>query len=161
MKPSRIGRETDRKNTSVFPSLIPDSSSSKCNLAPMTELDEPNSPVEPERSHREFNLSQQPTHLLRPPISPSPLASSPGHDLAPIAVEQAQTRVSAEYLLMLASGVGQAAELLVTQVGTPGRTRSPSDLRPGDLLANMTVPDAGQETEPASPLVRGVVDTLR
>jgi len=151
LKPSQIGRETDRKKVSVLQSLTAVSSSSKRNLAAMAELDELNSPadpaepsrkvarlmlttdssveVEPERSHGEFNLSQQPTNRLIPPISPPPLASSPSHDLAPTAVEQVQVRASAEHLLMLASGVGQPAEPSVTQVGTPGRTRSPSDPR--------------------------------
>ena len=174
LKPSRIGRETDRKKASVLPSLTAVSSSSKRNLAAMAELDELNSladpaepprkvarlmlatdssveVVEPERSHGEFNSSQQPTNRLIPPISPPPLASSPSHDLAPTAVEQVQVRASAEHLLMLASGVGQPAELSVTQVGTPGRTRSPSDPRSGDPLANMMVPDAGRESGPASP----------
>jgi len=173
LKPSRIGRETDRKKVSVLPSLTAVSSSSKRNLAAMAELDELNSQadpaepprkvarlmlatdsgvkVEPERSHGEFNSSQQPTNRLIPPISPPLLASSPSHDLAPTAVKQVQVRASAEHLLMLASGVGQPAELSVTQVGTPGRTRSPSDLRSGDPVANMMVPDAGRESGPASP----------
>jgi len=173
LKPSRIGRETDRKKASVLPSLTAVSSSSKRNLAAMAELDELNSPadpaepprkvarlmlatdssveVEPERSHGEFNLSQQPTNRLIPPISPPPLASSHSHDLAPTAVEQVQVRAAAEHLLMLASGVGQPAEPSVTQVGTPGRTRSPSNPRSGDPLANMMVPDAGRESGPASP----------
>jgi len=99
--------------------------------------------VEPERSHGEFNSSQQPTNRLIRPISPPPLASSPSHDLAPTAVEQVQVGASAEYLLMLASGVGQPAEPSVTQVGTPGRTRSPSNPPSGDPLANVMVPDAG------------------
>jgi len=164
-KPSRIGRETDQKKASVLPSLTAVSSSSKRNLAAMAELDELNSPadpaepprkdarlmlandssvdVEPERSHGEFNSSQQPTNRLIPPISPPPLASSPSHDLAPTAVEQVHVRAPAEHLLMLASGAGQPAEPSVTQVGTPGRTRSPSDPRSGDPLANMIVPDAG------------------
>ena len=147
LKPSRIGRETDRKKASVLPSLTAVSSSSKRNLAAMAELDELNSPadpaepprkvarlmlatdssveVEPERSHGEFNSSQQPTNRLIPPISPPPLASSPSHDLAPTAVEQVQVRASAEHLLILASGVGQPAEPSVTQVGTPGRPVPP------------------------------------
>jgi len=99
--------------------------------------------VEPERSHGELNSSQQPTKRLIPPISSPPLASSPSQDLAPTAGEPVQVRALAEHLLMLASGVGQPAEPSVTQVGTPGRTRSLSDLRSGDLLANMMVPDAG------------------
>ena len=52
---------------------------------------------------------------------------------------------------MLVSGVWQPAELSVTQVGTPGRTLSPSDLCSGDPLANMMVPDAGGESGPTSP----------
>ena len=76
--------------------------------------------VEPERSHAEFNSSQQPTNRLIPPISPSPLASSPSHNLVPTAVEQVQVRASAEHLLMLASGVGPPAKPSVTQVGTQG-----------------------------------------
>jgi len=97
---------------SVLPSLTAVSSSSKRILAAMAELDELNSPadpaepprkvaplmlatdstveVEPERSHGEFNSSQQPTNRLIPPISPPPLASCPSHDLAPTAVEQVQ-----------------------------------------------------------------------
>src|ERR1700761_7325741 len=173
LKPSRIGRQTDRNKASVLPSLTTVSSSSKRNLAAMAELDELNRPadpaepprkvarlmlatdssveVEPERSHEEFNSSLQPTNRLIPPISPPPLASSPSHDLAPTAVEQVQVRASAEHLLMLASGVGQPAEPSVTQVGTPGRTRSPSDPRSGDPLGNTMVPDAGRESGPASP----------
>ena len=173
LKPSRIGRETDRKKASVLPSLTAVSSSSKHNLAAMAELDELNSPadpaepprkvarlmlatdssveVEPERSYGEFNWSQQPTNWLIPPISPPQLASSPSHDLAPTAVEQVEVRASAEHLLMLASGVGQPAELSVTQVGTHSRTHSPSDPRSGDPLANMMVPDAGRESGPSSP----------
>jgi len=83
----------------------------------MAELDELNSPadpaepprkvarlilasdssveVEPERSHGEFNSSQQSTNRLIPPISPPPLASSPSHYLAPTPVEQVQVRPSA------------------------------------------------------------------
>ena len=136
LKPSRIGRETDRKKASVLPSLTTVRSSSKRDLAAMAELDELNSPadpaepprkvahlmlatdssveVEPERSHEEFNSSQQPTNRLIPPISPPPLASSPSHDLAHTAVEQVQVTASAEYLLMLASGVGEPAEPSVT-----------------------------------------------
>ena len=173
LKPSRIGRETDQNKALVLPSLTVVSRSSKCNLAAMAELDELNSPadpaepprkiaclmlatdssveVEPERSHGEFNSSEQPTNRLIPPISPPLLASSPSHDLAPTAVEQVQVRVSAEHLLKLASGVGQPAELSVTQVGTPGRTRSSSDPRSGDPLGNMMVPDAGRQSGPASP----------
>ena len=81
LKPSRMGRETDRKKASVLPSLTAVSSSGKRNLAAMAELDELNSlaapaepprkiaglmlttdstvEVEPERSHGEFNPSQQ------------------------------------------------------------------------------------------------------
>ena len=149
------------------------SSSSKRNLAARTELNEPNSladPAEPqrkvarltlatdtsvevelERSHEEFNLSQQPTNQHILPMSPPLLASSPSHDLAPTADKQVQVNASADHLLMLASGVGLSAEPSVTQVGTPGRTRSPSDPYCGDRLANMMVPDAGRESGPASP----------
>jgi len=138
----------------------------------MAELDELNSPadpaetprkvarlmlatdssvkVEPERFLGEFNSSQQPTNRLIQPISPPPLASSPCHHLAPTAVEQVQVRASAAHLLMLASGVGQPAEPSVTQVGTPGGTHSPSDLRSGDPQATMMVPDARRESGPAS-----------
>jgi len=109
LKPSPIGRETDRKKALVLPILTAGSSSSKRNLAAMAELDELNSPADPaeppmkvarlmlatdsrveierERSHGEFNSSQQPTNRLIPPISLPPLASSPSHDLAPTAVE--------------------------------------------------------------------------
>ena len=146
LKPSRIGRETDRNIASVYPSLTTVSSSSKRNLAAMAELYELNRPadpaepprkvarqmlatdssveVEPERSNEEFNSSQQSTNRLILPISRSPLACSPSHDLAPTTVEQVQVRASAEHLLMLASGVGQPAEPSVTQVGTPGDRKS-------------------------------------
>ena len=156
----------------MLPSLTAVSSSSKRNLASMAELDELNSPadpaepprkvarlmlatdssveVKPERSHGEFNSSEQPTNRLIPPISPPPLASSPSHDLAPTAVEQVQVRASAEHLLMLALGVGQPDEPYVTQVGTPGKTHSPSDPCSGDPLANMILRDAGRESGPAS-----------
>jgi len=107
--------------------------------------------VEPEISHWEFNSSQQPTNRLIPPISSSPLASSPSPDLAPTAVEQVQVRASAEHLLMLESGVGKPTEPSVTEVGTGGRTRSPLDPRSGDPLANMMVSDARRESGPASP----------
>jgi len=173
LKPSRIGRETDRKKVSVLPSFTAVSISSKRNLAAMAELDELNSPADPtepprkvarlmlatnssveveqERSHVEFNLSQQPTNRLIQPIIPPPLASSPSHDLAPTAVEQVQVRASGEHVLLLASGVWQPAEPSVTHVGTPGRTRSPSDPRAGDPLAYMMVPDAGRESGLSSP----------
>ena len=149
------------------------SSSSKRNLAAMTELDEANSPADPaepprkvaclmvaidsgvevgpERSHGEFNSSQQPTNQLSPPISPPSLASSSSHDLAPTADEQVQVNASADHLLILASGVGQFAEPPARQVATPGRNLSPSDPHSGDPLANMWVPDAGQESGSASP----------
>ena len=173
LNPSRIVRETDRKKASVLPSMTAVSSSSKRNLAAMTELDEPNSPaspaepprnvaclllaidygveVGPERSHGECNSSQQPTNQLSPPISAPTLASSSSHDLAPTADEQVQVNASADHLLMLASGVAQSAEPLARQVGTPGRNPSPSDPHSGDPLANMSVPDAGQESGSASP----------
>ena len=159
----------------MLPSLTTVSSSSKRNLAAMAELDELNIPadpaepprkvahlmlatdssvvVEPERFHDEFNSSQQPTNQLIPPMSPPPLASSPSHDLAPTAVEKVQVRASAEHLLILALGVGQPTEPSVTQVGTPGRTRSPSDPRSGDPLAYMMLPDAGRESGPASQII--------
>ena len=96
-------------------------------------------------------MRQQPTNRLIPPISPPPLASRPSYDLAPGAVELVQVRASAEHLLMLASGVGQPAEPSVTQVDTPGRTRSPSGPRSGYPLVNMMVLDAGRESGPTSP----------
>ena len=173
LKPSRIGRETDRKKASVLPSLTAVCSSSKRNLAAMAELDELNSPADPaepprkvarlmlatdssveveqERSHGEYNPSEQPTNRLIPPISPPPVASSPSHKPAPTAAEQVEVRASAEHLLMLASGVGQSAQLSVTQVGMPGRTRFPSHPCSGDPLAHMMVPDARRESGPASP----------
>ena len=173
LKSSRIGRETDRKKASVLPSMTAVSSSSKRNLAAMTELDVPNSPADPaepprkvarlmlaidsgvdvgpERSHGEFNSSQQPTNQLSPPISPPLLASSSSHDLAPTADEQVQVNASADHLLMLASGVGQSAEPPARQVGMPGRNRSPSDLHSRDRLGNMAVPDPGQESGSPSP----------
>ena len=47
LKPSRIGREIDRKKASVLPSVTAVSSSSKRNLAAMTELDKLNSAADP------------------------------------------------------------------------------------------------------------------
>ena len=73
------------------------------------------------------------------------------HDLAPTADEQVQVNASADHLLMLAPGVGQAAEPPARQVGTADRNRSPSDPHSGDPLANMSVPDSGQESGSASP----------
>ena len=141
----------------LLPTLTAVGSSSKRNLAAMAELDGLNSladPVdsprkvahqmlstessdkgEPERSHGKFNSSQPPTNELIGPVSPSPWASSPSHNLAPTAVEQVQVGASAEHLLMLGTGVGQPAEGLVTQVGTPDRTHSPSESHFGDPLA--------------------------
>ena len=58
---------------------------------------------------------------------------------------------SADHLLMLASGVEQSAEQPERPVGTPRRTRSPTDPHSGDPLANMSVPDAGQESGSVSP----------
>jgi len=174
LRPSReFGRETNRKKAVELPSRTAVGRSSKRNLAAITELDEPNRPadpaepprkvvrrmpvidsrvqVEPERSYGEFNPSQHPADKPSPPISPSPLASNPSHDLTPAAVEQVQVRASAENLLMLASGVAQRAEKPATPAGTPGRSRSPYDTGSGNVLANMPAPDAGQESGPASP----------
>ena len=52
LKPSQIGRETDRNKASVLPSLTTVSSSSKRNLAAMAELDELNRPADPAESPR-------------------------------------------------------------------------------------------------------------
>jgi len=52
---------------------------------------------------------------------------------------------------MLASGVAQPAEMPVTQAGTPGRSPSPYETGSGNVLANMPVPDTGQESGAASP----------
>ena len=173
-RPSRhIGRETNRKTPFELPSRTAVSRRSKHTLAAITELNEPNrladpaepprqvvrrmpaidyhAQVEPEGSHGVFNLSQHPTKKPSPPISPSPLASNPSHDLAPAAVYQLEVRASAEHLLMLASGVAQPAEMPVTQAGTPGRSPSPYDTGSGNMLANRPVPDTRQESGAASP----------
>ena len=148
-------------------------SSTKRYLAAMPELDEPNSPadpvepqmkvfgpmlategtvaVEPERFPGWFNSSQQPPNGLIPSISPFPLPSRLSHDLVPIPDEQVQVNASADHLLILASGVGQFAEPPARQVATPGRNLSLSDPHSGDPLANIWVPDAGQESGSASP----------
>ena len=107
----------------------------------MAELEEPNSPADPaepprkfgllkhatyssvkvvpERFHGEFNLSPQPTNWRFPPSSPSPLASSPSHNLAPIPVEPVQVRASALHRVMLVSGVEQPCEPSVSEVDMP------------------------------------------
>ena len=58
---------------------------------------------------------------------------------------------SADQFWILASEVGQSAEPSARQVGTPGRTHSTSHPHSEDPLANMSVPEAGQEPGSASP----------
>jgi len=74
LKPSRIARETDRKKASVLPTLTAVSSSSKCNLAAMAELDQLNSPADPAEPPRKvagLMLATDSTVELEPEKIPS------------------------------------------------------------------------------------------
>ena len=100
---------------------------------------------EPDRLHGEVNQSQQPTATPSPPNSTPPLAPNPSHDLASAAFEQLQLRTSAEHLLMLASSAQQPADTSATQVGTPSRSYSPSNLYADDALVDMAAAHAGRK----------------
>jgi len=105
---------------------------------------------EPDRLYREVNQSRQPTATPSPPNSPPPLAPNPSYHLASAASEQLQLRTSAEHLFMLASGAQQPADTLATQVGTPSRSHSLSDLCTDHALVDMAAADAGQKLGPAA-----------
>ena len=112
--------------------------------------------VQPDSLRGAFNPSRQPTDCPSPPNSPSTLAPNPSHDPAPAASEQDQVRTSAEHLLMLVSGAQQPADILVTQVGIPGGSPSPTNPKIGDVLANVLTEESGREStlainSPASP----------
>ena len=168
----QIGRETDPKKVFRLSTRTAVNSCGKCDLAAMANTDKPNSPAdaaeprrkvahgvpiinsslegEPDRLHGKVNRSRQPTTTPSPPDSPPPLAPNPSHDLASAASEQLQLRTSAEHLLMLASGAQQPADTSATQVGTPSRSHSPSDLCADDRLVDMVAADAGQKLDPAA-----------
>ncbi|CAZ80620.1 unnamed protein product [Tuber melanosporum] len=167
----QIGRGTDRKKASRLRTQTAVNSSPKCNLAAITDADEPNSPAdaaepprnvarrvtaintsiesELDRVHGEVNPSRRPTTRPITPNSP-PLASNPSHNLASDASEQVQVRASAEHLLMLASGTQQPADTSATQVSTPSRSHSPPDPSTSDVLVSMSAAEAGRELSPAA-----------
>ena len=168
----QIGRETDLKKVFRLSTQTAVNSSGKCDLATMAEADEPKCPAEaaetprkvarvvpiidssiegePDRLHGVVNWSWQPTATPSPPSSPPPLAPNLSHDLASAASEQLQLRTSAEHLLMLASGVQQPADRMATQVPTPSRGHSPSNICAEDVLVDMAAPDAGRRLQPAA-----------
>jgi len=51
---------------------------------------------------------------------------------------------------MLASGAQQPADTLATQVGTPSRSLSPSNICPNNVLVDMAAADAGRKLGPAA-----------
>jgi len=142
-------------------------SSAKCDLAAMAKTDEPNGladaaetsrmvarsgPIidlssvgEPDRPHGKVNLSRQPTAAPSPPHSPPLLAPNQSHDLACAASEQLLRRISAEHLVMVASGAQRLADTSATEVGMPSRGHSPSNLSADDALVDMVAADAGQK----------------
>jgi len=105
---------------------------------------------EPDRLHEGVNRNRQPTTMPSPPNSPPPLAPNPSHDLPSAASEQLQLRISVEYLLMLASGAHQPADTSATQVGTPSRSHSLSNLCADDGIVDMAAADAGRKLGPAA-----------
>jgi len=166
-----IGRESDLKILFWLSTWTAVNSSGKCDLAAMAEADELHGPVEarkpprevasgvpilessiesrPDRLHEEINQSRQPTATPSPPNSPPLLAPIPSHDLASAASAQLELRTSPEYLLMLASGAQQPVDTSVTQVRTPSRSHSPSNLCTEDALVDMATADAGRKLGPA------------
>jgi len=105
---------------------------------------------EPDRLHGEVNWSWQPTATPCPPNSPPALAPNQSHDLASAASEQLQLRTLAEHLLMLAFCAQQPANTSATQVGTPSRGHSASNLFADDALVDMAAADAGRKSGPAA-----------
>jgi len=162
----QIGRETDLKKVFWLSTRTAVNTSGKRDLAAMVEADDPNGQAEaaehqrkvargvpiinssiegePDRLHGEANWSQQPTATPSPPNIPPPLAPNLRHDLGSAASEQLQLRRSAEHLLMLASGAQQHANTLATQVGTPSRSHSPSNLCADNALVDMKAANAGR-----------------
>jgi len=168
----QIGRENDLKKVFWLSTRTAVNTRGKRDLATMAEADEPNGlaeaaepprkvapgvPIinsgiegEPDTLHGEVNWTRQPTATPSPPNSPPSLAPNPSHDLASAASDQLQLRKSAEHLLMLASGAQQPADPLVTQVGTPSRSHSPSNLCTDHALVDMAGADAGRKLGPAT-----------
>jgi len=163
----QIGRGTDLKKVFRQSTGKALNSSGKRDLAAMAKADEPNGPAdaaepprkvahgvtiidssiegEPDRLHGAVNQSRQPTTTPSPPTSRPLLAPNPRHDLASAAYEQLHLRTSAEHLLMLASGAQQPADTSATQVGTPSRSHSPTNLCTDDALVDMAAADAGRK----------------
>ena len=148
----------------------------------MAEADEPNGPPDaaepprkvargvpiidgsiegvPDRLHGEVNQSWQPTATPSPPNSPPPMAPNTSHDLASTASEQLLLRTSAEHLLMLTSCAQQPADTSATQVCTPSRGHSPSNLCAKDALVDMAVADARPNLDQATSSEPAQVDTF-
>jgi len=168
----QIGRETDLKKVFRLSTRTVVNSSGKRDLAAMAEADKPNGPAnttkplrkvargvpiinssiegEPDRLHGEVYRSRQPPVTLSPPNSPSLLAPNPSHDLASVDSEQLELRTSAEHLWMLASGAQQPADTSATQVGTPSRSHSPSNVCADNALVDMAAANAGRKLGPAA-----------
>jgi len=147
------GQATDLKKAPQTPAQ----NSGKRNLAVMQEANDPYSSdegpepyekvarelramdagieVEPDILDGELNLS--PLQADRPglPSSPALLTPNPGHASSPS--EHAETRRSAEHVLMLASWGEQPVNTLAIQVGTPGRIHSPSDQATRDVSGDI------------------------
>ena len=98
--------------------------------------------VEPDTRDGKHNLSRQLADRPSLTNSLSPFTPNPGHHHASAASELAEGRRSAEHLLMLVSWAEQPVNTLATQVNTPGRSHSPSDLCTSDLCADIQVPTA-------------------
>jgi len=141
----QIERETDLRKVFRLSTRTAVNSSSKRDLAAMAEADEPNGPADAAASPRKVACG-----VPSPPNSPPPLAPNASHDLASPASEQLQLRISGEHLLMLASGAHQRADTSATQVGTPSRSHSPSNLSADDALVDMAGADAGRKLDPAA-----------
>jgi len=105
--------------------------------------------VEPDTRNGEHNLSRQLADRPSPTTSLSQFTPNPGHHHASAASEVAEGRRSAEHLLMLVSWAEQPVNTLATQVDTPSRSHSPSDLCTGDVCADIpTAEEVGRELGP-------------
>jgi len=105
--------------------------------------------VEPDTLEGELNLSPLPADRPGPPNSSLPWTSNPGHGSSPS--EHAETRRSAEHLLMLGSRGELPVNTLATQVGTLARIHSPSDPATSDVSAHIAAAgEARRELRPAT-----------
>jgi len=93
--------------------------------------------VEPDTGDGVHNLSRQLADRLSPTNSPSWFALNRDYHHGSAATELAEARRSSTHLLILASGAEQPVNILATQVDTLGRSHSLSDLRTGDVYADI------------------------